>query len=243
MPTAILAPKPRAKRKPYPRPFAELPKRVQELAVEKWQNDPDNSWPRWDDVDFLTESLVNDLEYEFAIKVATRAESYIGHDNQKRTIKRPELYWGTYRHEVEFKVDSLDWEKFLTHGVEGCEYFDEDIARIHELAAVADIVGAAFGVSICWNCRLTTDSRLDIYDRASWDIDGDNRQLTIEECAAIQAIADEIDKLLGEVYDTACARLYEIIESEIDYHNSDECIREDLENNEHFEFDEEGELV
>ncbi|MGO9110708.1 MAG: hypothetical protein ACLP9L_15920 [Thermoguttaceae bacterium] len=53
----------------YPMRYAELPPDVQQRAIERYRDDPNNSWPRWDEVEHVTEMLVSDLEYEFGIDV------------------------------------------------------------------------------------------------------------------------------------------------------------------------------
>jgi hypothetical protein len=221
----------------YPLPFSELPPDVQEQAIAKWQDDPDRSWPEWDDVQFLTENLVNDLDYEFGLTVATRDESYIGADNQRHTIKRPELFWGTYRSEVEFQCERLDLDKFLSHGVAGCDHYDADIAAIRDLMHTAEVIGAMFGVDIEWDCNLRDDDHR--YTLADWNT---SEEINEEQQATIEPLAEEIRKRLAKVYRTACYRVYAFIEGEIEYHSSDEYIRELLEDSDH-EFDDEGRLV
>jgi hypothetical protein len=50
MPTAT-----KRKRRVYPLPFSECSKKVQDLAVQKIQDDCEESWPRWDDVQDVTD--------------------------------------------------------------------------------------------------------------------------------------------------------------------------------------------
>jgi len=217
----------------HPLPFKDLPPDVQERAIAKRQNDPEHSWPEWHDVEFLTETLVNDLEFEFGLTVATRFRL----SNGKTTNDGYELYWGTYRTEVEFQHDALDLDKFLAHGVAGCGHYDADIAAIRDLMHTAEVIGAMFGVDIEWDCSLRDDDHR--CTLADWNT---SEEIKEEQQATIEPLAEEIRKRLKAVYRTACYRVYKIIEAEIDYHNSDECIRELLENDNDL-FDDEGEAV
>jgi hypothetical protein len=216
----------------YPLPFKDLPPHVQERAIAEWQDDPEHSWPEWHDVEFLTENLVNDLDYEFGLTVAAtcyrRGNGTTSNDGYA-------LYWGTYRHEVEFYCERLDLDKFLAHGVAGCNHYDADIAAIRDLMQTATVLGAMFGVDIAWDCTVRADG---ITRReAEWD---SSEEINEEQQAMIESLAEEIRKRLKKVYRTACARVYEIIESKIKYHNGAEYIRETLEGNDHYEFDEDG---
>ena len=170
--------------------------------------------------------------------MATRNESYIGADNERRTIKRLELYWGTSRSEVEFVADRLDLDKFLAHGVADCDHYDVDIAAIRDLMHTAEIIGAMFGVDIEWDCKLR-DGGSSTVAQAEWN---SSEEINAQQQATIEPLAEEIRKRLEAVYRTACYRVYKIIEAEIDYYNSDEYIRELLEGSDD-EFDEDGEAA
>ena len=74
---------------------------------------------------------------------------------------------------------------------------------------------------------------------ARWDSDC---ELTAEERNTIQAIADKIDGLLESVYPRPAAACG-IIDAETDYRNSAEGIREDLMNQDHYLFDQDGGLA
>jgi len=217
----------------YPLPFKDLSPNVQERAIAKWQDDPNHSWPEWHDVEFLTENLVNDLDYEFGLTVARRYRL----SNGRTSNDGYELYWGTYRHEVEFHCERLDLDKFLAHGVKGCDHYDADIAAVRDLIQTATVLGAMFGVDIEWDCNIRDDD-----NRCTLAYWNSSEEINEEQQATIEPLAEEIRKRLKVVYRTACYRVYKTIEAEIDYHNSDEYIRELLEDSDD-EFDEDGEAV
>ncbi len=222
----------------YPLPFKDLPPDVQKLAIAKWHDDPDHTYPEWHDVQFLTENLVNDLAHEFGIEVSSQTyPARVGGRTEQRNW-RPKLYWGTYRHEVEFECDALDLEKFLAHGVQGCQYYDADIAAVRDLMQTATVIGAMFGVDIEWDCKLREGGSSTVA-QAEWNT---SEEVNAQQQAQIEPLAEEIRKRLAKVYRTACYRVYAIIEGEIEYHSSDECIRELLEGSDD-DFDEEGNLA
>ena len=226
--TLIRKRKPRLK---YPLPFAKLPDDIKALAIERWRDA--NPWPDWDDGNYLTEDLEQDLEYEFGIEVAQ--------DHRKmasgKTISTPRLCWDACPLEASF-IDKGQIDDILAHGVPGCEYFHPEAERLMALLAKARFVESLCGCDIEWSLSVSLEGR-EYTRRADWNcqeaVGASNEKM-------LGQIADEMDSVLEAYYDKACSRLCKIIDSEIDYRNSDECIAETLQANE-WEFDEEGRMV
>ena len=224
----------------YPMPFSE-PMRVQELAIEKWQDDPDQSWPRWDEVGDVTEMLAEVLDYEWGIKVATRT-----HKNANGpTYEEPDLYWSIYAPlEVTFTED-LNLDDLLAHGrvetlKDGDNCFHSEIAELTVLLAESALTGAAYGIEVEWTLRLMSDEHRDIYQRADWNA-GTRLDTESEEFKAFDALQVQMEAALKNIYEAACRRCCDVLDKEYWYRNGEESIREILLNDDDTLFDEEGE--
>jgi len=222
----------------FPLPFSELPPELQEQAIESFRNS--RAFCEHDDSEIFTENLVNDLEYEFGLQV--QDDTYtIGNG---KTRSRPHLYWDHYHREVEFEAD-FDLEEFLKHGdpeitkSEGPTAYQPSIAAVRETLALAESVANVMGVEVSWSLRLRCgkyDYNLAEYEIVSslWDMDASED---------MEIFRSRLDEQMAEVYQDACHRCLKIIDDEIDYRYSDEYVREELQANDCWEFDEEGDLA
>lgn len=212
-----------------PTTYDKLPPEVQEKAVERWRET--YSCPQWDDVDYLTELLVDDLDYEFGIRVAYRNTKY----NNDKTASEPDMEWDTYPFRVSFH-DDLDLDAMLAHGVKGCEYFHQEIMDLRVALAMIDLLDSSvYGES---EVIMRLSPQRDYYTRVEINI----HERADDHASAYYALSETIEKLLEAIYEKACRRLKDILESEIDYRNSDEYIVEYLSESDH-EFDEDGKIV
>jgi hypothetical protein len=207
-------------RRVYPLPFNACSPKVQERIIEKWRDDPDNCWPRWDEVDQVTEMLEEVLSYEFGIRVLYRATKY---DNDK-SASEPDLQWSICNPlEVTFTSD-LDIDDLLKHGAPGCEYFNADIAALRELIDAATVAEFLMLLDLDWTFSLTEN---EYHPRAEYS--SNDRGMTAQEQEPFDKLAEAMGRLLARIYKTACGRCEQVLERENDYRCSDECIREYLE--------------
>jgi hypothetical protein len=220
-----------------PRPYKDLPPEIQEKAIEKWRDD---RWNRGDfDTDFITEMLCDDLEYEFGIEVSTSTQK--GYNG--RTHEHPDIEWDLSYCQgdgVSFKA-VVDIDKVIAHGVPGCEYYSPHAAKLRELWQAVQMLEAVSMVDIDWSFgfdRKNGHARHDAY--AYWDsyegVDEDAQKV-------LDTLTDTMQDVLNEIYDDACRRMRKIGYSQIEYQDSNECIAEELDANDHWQFDEEGCMV
>lgn len=217
----------------YPLPYDKLPPEVQRKAIESWQED--HYFPDWDEVEFLTETLQNDLEYEFGIDVAYRSA---GKSHSGKDISEPKLFWDTYPLLVTFNAN-LDIDKVMSHGVPGCEYYSplaDDLRQCRQTIQMLDAV-RMHDYDPEWSFEMgekECEANYEIYD---------DTELTDEQATVYDRLAGQMSDVLKEIYDTACRQLAKILDDEIVYRNSDECIAENLEACDHWLFDEDGDLA
>lgn len=211
-----------------PRLYRDLPPEIQKLAVKEWRNNDDYDC----DTEFITESLEELLDYEFGIQVHQRTQRC----RNGKTYDEPKLYWGTYRHEISFHAD-LDIDKLLSHGVPDCEYFSENAAELLTLWNMKDLLDAVRldGYEPEWIIKMDEDDR-------SIECNYYGCDLTTEQQEVYDSLADRMTESLKSIYKDACERIYESVNAEIDYHNSDEYIIDRLDNGD-YKFNEEGEIV
>jgi hypothetical protein len=226
----------------YPLPFRELPKRLQERALESFRNsEQSNDWDSTDSED-LTENLVNDLAYEFGLEVSTRVRQ----SHNGKTYSEPQLYWDNYHRTVEFQADLLDLEKVLKHAdpeifkTEGETAYQPSIAALKETLDLAEKAANIMGIAVSWTLRLRCGR--DEYHLAEYSVDYSLWD-DADPGEAMDAFVEPLEANLKDIYEDACARVLKIIDGEMDWRASDEYLRDTLENNDCFEFDEEGNLA
>ncbi|MGA2253041.1 MAG: hypothetical protein ABSG53_00130 [Thermoguttaceae bacterium] len=225
----------------FPLPFSELPPDLQERAIKSFR-DSDHCWD-YDDSDFLQENLGESLTYEFGVK--PEYDFHKGKDGKTRR-GNPKIYWDQYNY-VEFEVDEFDLDEVLKHARNdeatlkqyGTCYFKPEAAELVTLLAEVVLLEAELGVEFNASYRLTEGKYSS--ERVEWEWVGEWEDNP--EHAAASMLFARIDETLKAYYEAARRRLKNVIEDEEAWHYSDECIRDTLENNDCYEFDEEGDLV
>lgn len=224
----------------YPLPFRELPLRLQEEAIESYRNSRycNDSW----DCDDVQEQLGEVLEYEFGI--TPEYSTYKGKDGKEHR-GNPKVYWNQYNF-VEFEVDDFDLDEVLKHAdpaivkTEGTHSYQPSIAASKQTLDLADKAASLMGVEVEWSLRLRHGRYS--YCLAEYAIT-DELWDHIDTSTTFDVFVDKLEDQLKEIYEDACHRLRRVIEDIEAEHYSDEYIRDTLENNDNFEFDEEGQLV
>ena len=232
---AVETSKPKRRRKGLStaHPYGELSEAAKARAREVWRE------KAWDSVDseLLTEQFAEVLEYEFGIEARTHPVKYA-----KVTRYEPEIEWSLSYCQgdgVSFKAD-VDIEKIVAHGVPGCEYFSPHAQKLAELwkafqvlEAVADFELSLLSITIEPQHRHTHD-----VTSILWEADG----AIAEQRDLVYAVSDAMRDELNALYSAACRRLEKLGYAEIEYHDSDEYLDDELTANDHYLFTEEGDF-
>jgi hypothetical protein len=232
----------------FPLPFSELPPDLQEAAIESYRN-MGRCWD-YDDNERLQEDLGEVLNYEFGIE--PEYETFKGKDG-KNHRGNPRIFWNQCNH-VEFEIASFDIDEVLKHSGHketldrefGTCYYRPEAKELAVLLHAVEMIELGMDWEFNASYRLKPDEKHDHYDRCDWEWpDGhpyDAKNAT-QEYKTAAALFDRIEAALKDYYEAACSRLKKIIEDTEEYQYSDEGVRETLEANDHWEFDECGDLV
>jgi len=231
----------------FPLPFKDLPPDLQKRAIESFR-DSDHCW-HWDDNDFLQENLAEVLDYEFGLTAATRYRLVNGRrDNDYHAI-----YWDQYNY-VEFEVDEFNIEEVIKHArndaatvaKHGTCYFQPKAAELAALLHAVEMIELGMGVAFNASYRITEGNEYSD-GRVEWEWPDGGHPHTIDtaspEYQAARMLFARINETLKAYHEAARRRLKNVIEDEEAWRYSDECIRDTLEGNDHWTFDEEGRLV
>jgi len=232
----------------FPLPFSELPPDLQERAIKSFR-DSDHCWD-YDDSDFLQENLGESLTYEFGVK--PEYDFHKGKDGKTRR-GNPKIYWDQYNY-VEFEVDEFNIEEVIKHArndaatvaKHGTCYFQPKAAELAALLHAVEMIELGMGVAFNASYRITEGNEYSD-GRVEWEWPDGGHPHTIDtaspEYQAARMLFARINETLKAYHEAARRRLKNVIEDEEAWRYSDECIRDTLEGNDHWTFDEEGRLV
>ncbi len=204
------------------RPYSELSPEAKERAREWWRE-----CERYDsfDAELLNECFQDILREDYGIEVNYCTRKVSG----GKSYQCPEIYWdfGGYP-EVSFKAN-IDLREFAKR---------ENSDTIKPLLKAADMLKAvAFAEDdINWHVSMGKKQ----YNGVSVEFElYDNTDINLD---VLYEIKGDIESELIDIYKQACRHLARVGEKEIEYRDSDEYIKEQIEAND-YKFDEEGEFI
>ena len=234
----------------YPMPFRELPLRLQDAALESFRRSGCHYYS-WDS-EYIQENLAEILTYEFGVEPV-----YENYKNKLGNTCRgnPKIYWDQYNF-VEFEVDDFDIHEVLKHGGDeealtkehGTCYYKPEARELAGLWATVAVLESALGMDFQASYRLKPGEYES--ERVEWQWERDDgpeyypeETPGSEDYQVAARLFERIDEALKDYYEAAYSRLRQCIEDEEEWHSSDEYLRDTLENNDCYTFDEEGDLA
>jgi len=220
---AVETSKPKRRRKSLStaRPYCKLSEEAKAKARDCWR-EQGWTWDQWDSGE-LTDLFAEVLLEEYGIEVAMRIEKLSG----GKTIQRPEISWS-------LSCSQGDGVSFTAHP--DLEEMAKQNETIQEIVRTVELLEAAGWWEYSPEWSVSIDANGGHADCHTYHGANDDEQRVLDEvCVAIEAELDQVHK-------QACRRLEELGYTEIESHDSDEYLDDELTANDHYLFTEEGEF-